>query len=103
MLLEITTPPCRAHPVGAPVNVTFTVTNTGERTIAGVQVAFNIPDVRASFAGIQVTDPSGALSECLHKEGVADPCHAPLSVGPVYLATALYDDPAKNWTYIHIS
>lgn len=63
MLMEITTPPCKAYPLGSSVNVTFTLTNTGGRQVPLATVVFNM-DPTAKYVGVQVVDPTGQLSEC---------------------------------------
>lgn len=69
MLMEIIGPPCKAYPLGLPVNVTFTLTNTGARQVPLATVVFNM-DPSASYVGVQVVDPTGQLSECTWKNFV---------------------------------
>lgn len=62
--LSIVAPPCKAVPLGSPVQLNFTVTNAGPGLSPGLTVVSFIFTEAAAFQGITVTDPTGDLGEC---------------------------------------
>jgi hypothetical protein len=85
--MAIDTPPCRAYPLGAPVQVNFTVSNIGPGVSKGtVIVSFDFP-LAAAYQSITVTDPTGVMSES-HSHCKIYPKHGPSSFAGSSVPTA---------------